>query len=59
MDYKWPRIKGEELVGYLPYNTGVLGYNSNQLCQNVLDDWLNFYQDRLDLNLGGNDQTAF
>lgn len=59
MDYKWPRINGRELVGYLPYNTGVLGYNSNKLCQNVFEDWLNFYQDRLDLNLGGNDQTPF
>ena len=59
MDYNWPRIKGQELVGYLPYNTGVLGYNSSELCQNVIDDWLKFYRDRLDLNLAGNDQTPF
>ena len=45
----------------MPYNTGVLGFSSNQNCKNVFLDWFRIYEKYLQKKLPNNfsDQTPF
>lgn len=59
MDYAWPRVGGKKMIGYLPHNTGVIGFNCNSKCMDVFEDWYSLYEERINLELSGNDQTPF
>ena len=61
MDFNWPCPSNKLLPGYMPYNTGVLGYTSNECCQNVFTDWFKNYKQYLktDLPKDFSDQTPF
>lgn len=61
VDFHWPSVNGKKLIGYLPYNTGVLAYNTSGKCKKVFSDWYKLYENYLqhDLPRYFNDQTPF
>ena len=50
-------LKGQELEGYHPYNTGVMVFRKNEKTTQLLADWLAIYKEKFDLY--PSDQTPF